>query len=356
MTSPRPDPPPSPAPACRRNRCGSRSGGTPSPSSATETSTSAPSRAAATRMGTSGEWHAALESRLSSTWTMRRPSAIIGVITTVDGGDDAVAGAGQGAGAVDDLRGARCRGRGWRRCAGWPRVAWRRVHAELPSPPAASCRSFNVPSSRGRGAAPPRHLPPAAVTGASHIDDILYMDSAMYKTHESHVKTANCREDAMPAAALLAFHHNLTTESSHRSGLPAVGARAVLEPDSHVERLASDAVDDVRRSEQRNAVAVLNATGPAVALWRDHVLRVLRPNRPPEAVGTLAARRLTGLSSTLEVDVSQAFVDPDGDPLTCAAASSAPQVGGGGSHGGRPRDADGRGSGHVDGAGNGDRP
>ena len=72
-----------------------------------------------------------------------------------------------------------------------------------------------------------------------------------------------------------------------------------------------------------DAAAVLNATGPAVALWRDHVLR---PNRPPEAVGTLPNRRLTGLSSTLEVDVSQAFVDPDGDLLSYGVSSSAPRV------------------------------
>ena len=72
-----------------------------------------------------------------------------------------------------------------------------------------------------------------------------------------------------------------------------------------------------------DAAAVLNATGPAVALWRDHVLR---PNRPPEAVGTLPDRRLTGLSSTLEVDVSQVFVDPDGDLLSYGVSSSAPRV------------------------------
>ena len=54
-----------------------------------------------------------------------------------------------------------------------------------------------------------------------------------------------------------------------------------------------------------DAAAVLNVTGPVVAAWRDHVPR---PNRP------------------LEVNVSQAFVDPDGDPLTFKASSSAPSV------------------------------
>ena len=68
-----------------------------------------------------------------------------------------------------------------------------------------------------------------------------------------------------------------------------------------------------------DAAAVLNATGPAVALWRD------RPARPPAASGTLPDRALT-LPGTLTVDVSSAFVDPDGDPLTYAVSSAAPHV------------------------------
>ena len=71
-----------------------------------------------------------------------------------------------------------------------------------------------------------------------------------------------------------------------------------------------------------DAVAVLNATGPAVASWRD---RVRRPNRPPTAVATLPDRTMT-LNAVLNVDVSSTFVDPDGDPLTYTASSSAPGV------------------------------
>ena len=62
-----------------------------------------------------------------------------------------------------------------------------------------------------------------------------------------------------------------------------------------------------------DAVAVLNATGPAVALWRDRV--AVGVNRPPEVVGTLPDRSLA-LGSALDVDVSPPFVDPDGDTLT----------------------------------------
>ena len=46
---------------------------------------------------------------------------------------------------------------------------------------------------------------------------------------------------------------------------------------------------------------------------------------PPVAVGTLPDRGLV-LGSTLDVDVSRAFTDPDGDALTYTASSSAPEV------------------------------
>ena len=58
------------------------------------------------------------------------------------------------------------------------------------------------------------------------------------------------------------------------------------------------------------------------ALWRDPPAR---PNRPPAAVGTLPDRRLPP-GARLEVNVAGAFRDPDGDPLTYTAASSATGV------------------------------
>ena len=72
-----------------------------------------------------------------------------------------------------------------------------------------------------------------------------------------------------------------------------------------------------------DAVAVLDTTGPAVALWRDRV--TAGANRPPAAVGTLPDRTLAP-GSTLSIDVSEAFVDPDGDALSYAVSSSAPHV------------------------------
>ena len=71
-----------------------------------------------------------------------------------------------------------------------------------------------------------------------------------------------------------------------------------------------------------DAAAVLNATGTAAAAWRD---RPPRPNRPPVAVETLPDRRLAP-GATLEVDVSPAIDDPDGDLLTYRVSSSSPSV------------------------------
>ena len=42
---------------------------------------------------------------------------------------------------------------------------------------------------------------------------------------------------------------------------------------------------------------------------------------PPVTVGKLADRRLESAGSELDLVVSQAFADPDGDPLVHAAAS-----------------------------------
>ena len=78
---------------------------------------------------------------------------------------------------------------------------------------------------------------------------------------------------------------------------------------------------DGRRPDAVDAAAVLNATGPAVALWRDRV------NRAPVAVG----RWTESLTFRVDdgpayVEMSGAFRDPDGDPLTYAAFSSSSRV------------------------------
>ena len=80
-------------------------------------------------------------------------------------------------------------------------------------------------------------------------------------------------------------------------------------------------VDSMGVDGPSDAAAVLNATGPAVARWRD------RPgaNRSPTATGILPDRELP-VNDTLTVDVSQAFVDPDGDALAYAVSSSTAHV------------------------------
>ena len=71
-----------------------------------------------------------------------------------------------------------------------------------------------------------------------------------------------------------------------------------------------------------DAAAVLDATGPAAARWRD---RPAGRNQPPAAVGALPDRDLRR-HDRLDVDLSPAFVDPDGDALAYAVSSSAPEV------------------------------
>ena len=71
-----------------------------------------------------------------------------------------------------------------------------------------------------------------------------------------------------------------------------------------------------------DVAAVLDATMPAAALWREPPPR---PNRPPTASGALPDRTLP-LPGVLNVDFSRAFVDPNGDPLAWSVSSSAPGV------------------------------
>ena len=71
-----------------------------------------------------------------------------------------------------------------------------------------------------------------------------------------------------------------------------------------------------------DAAAVLEATGPAVARWRD---RPVDANQPPAVVGTLPDRDLMR-HDRLDLDLSAGFADPDGDPLRYAVSSSASGV------------------------------
>ena len=71
--------------------------------------------------------------------------------------------------------------------------------------------------------------------------------------------------------------------------------------------------------------APADATFQAWLRGRDARGPTCSANRPPAAVGTLPDREMA-VGGTLDVDVSQAFVDPDGDALLYRASSSAPQV------------------------------
>ena len=71
-----------------------------------------------------------------------------------------------------------------------------------------------------------------------------------------------------------------------------------------------------------DAVAVVETTGPAVARWR---ARPGDANQPPATVGFLPDRDLMR-HDRLDVDLSAAFVDPDGDALRYAVSSSVPEA------------------------------
>ncbi len=73
-----------------------------------------------------------------------------------------------------------------------------------------------------------------------------------------------------------------------------------------------------------DAAAVLVNTGPAVARRRKRPIP--DTNRPPVLVETLPDRSLPAPPGVLGVDVARAFADPDGDALTFAVQSSAPDA------------------------------
>ena len=73
-----------------------------------------------------------------------------------------------------------------------------------------------------------------------------------------------------------------------------------------------------------DAAAVLDATALVVAGWRGELPAGV--NQPPVAVGELPDQRLSVFQGTVDVDVSPAFLDPDGDALRYAASSTDPAV------------------------------
>ena len=72
-----------------------------------------------------------------------------------------------------------------------------------------------------------------------------------------------------------------------------------------------------------DAVAVLGATGPGVALWREGSSDP--NNRPPQVVRSPGDRTVR-LETNAELDMSRVFLDPDGDALRYTVSSLAPHV------------------------------
>ena len=78
---------------------------------------------------------------------------------------------------------------------------------------------------------------------------------------------------------------------------------------------------DERSSSLTGPVDAVRSLNDARHIIANYRVRPPGTNRPPVAVGTLPDRGLS-LDGTLDVDVTQAFDDPDGDPLTYTVASS----------------------------------
>ena len=86
----------------------------------------------------------------------------------------------------------------------------------------------------------------------------------------------------------------------------------------------SDARVTIRSVSTGSATVTVTATDPGGLTATQNIAVTVEPreNRPPRAVGTIAARVLTEGGSPVTVDVSGAFRDPDGNALSYAAESS----------------------------------
>ena len=106
----------------------------------------------------------------------------------------------------------------------------------------------------------------------------------------------------------------------------AMGPRApAADEQRRVFRLGVYLLHEGDRAPRADLLARSRSISDAVARYFARATGATGANRPPTAVGTLSDRELT-LHGTLTADVSPAFVDPDGDPLSYAASSSAPHV------------------------------
>ena len=100
------------------------------------------------------------------------------------------------------------------------------------------------------------------------------------------------------------------------SSAPAVAAVSVAGPVVTLTPLAAGA--------STVTVTATDPTGSNTPATQTFAVTV--PNRSPVAVGTLSAQTVPLADEAVTVEVSGSFSDPDGDPLTYAASSSAPGV------------------------------
>ncbi len=84
----------------------------------------------------------------------------------------------------------------------------------------------------------------------------------------------------------------------------------------------------IRPESAGSTTVTVTAKDPGGLTATQNIAVTVHPpeNQPPEAVGTIEARELTEGGSSVEMDVSSAFLDPDGDELSFEAESGDDQV------------------------------
>ncbi len=138
-----------------------------------------------------------------------------------------------------------------------------------------------------------------------------------------------------PPRAVGTIAARVLTEGGSRVTVGVSGA--FRDPDGNALSYAAESSDDlvatatvsgsevtIRPVSAGSAAVTVTATDPGGLKATQNIAVTVEPpeNRPPRAVGTIAARVLTEGGSRVTVGVSGAFRDPDGNALSYAAESS----------------------------------
>ena len=172
------------------------------------------------------------------------------------------------------------------------------------------------------------------VSAGSATVTVTATDPGGLKATQDIAVTVEPPENRPPQAVGL-IAAQVLTEGGSRVTVGVSGA--FRDPDGDALSYAAESSDDlvatatvsgarvtIRPVSAGNAAVTVTATDPGGLKATQNIAVTVEPpeNRPPRAVGTIAARVLTEGGSRVTVGVSGAFRDPDGDALSYAAESS----------------------------------